>query len=244
MGASFEPYLPAVMLGNMRFLGPQRSVTDRIMGLGLIADLARHTGAAFAPYVAAVVPLVLRGLADPDPGLARNAAFAVGRLLADVTAAARPFAPQLLTALQPLFAVPRGNSEAEAMIDNAAGALAAAAIALPDVIPAAVAVPAVASKLPIVSDHGEAGPALRYLLSQLHAGTPAALAALPQIVLGCAAVLLPGAPAAAGVRESVAAAGLRHFQRIASDAHRASLAAAVAALPSPELQAAVAAALR
>jgi hypothetical protein len=50
-----------------------------------------RTGAAFAPYVAAVVPLVLRGLADPDPGLARNAAFAVGRLLADVTAAARPY---------------------------------------------------------------------------------------------------------------------------------------------------------
>ena len=129
------------------------------------------------------------------------------------------------------------------MIDNAAGALAAAASALPDLVPAGVAVPAIASKLPIVSDHTEAGPVLRYLLSQLHAGAPPAVAALPQIVAGCASVLAVGSPAPAAVREG-AAAGLRHFQRIAGDADRAALAAAVAALPSPELRAAAVEALK
>ena len=132
----------------------------------------------------------------------------------------------------------------EPMIDNAAAALSAAAMALPELVPASIAIPAISSKLPIVSDHSEAGTVLRYLLLQLHSGASPAIAALPQILLGCASALLQGSHTPPDVRESVVAAGLRHFHRIANESNRAAFALAVASLPSPELQAAVASALQ
>jgi hypothetical protein len=241
---AFAPYLPAVMSGALRFQGLSRSVTDRIMGVGLIADLARHTGDAFAPFVPAAVPIVLRALAEKgQPGLQRNAAYAVGRLLTDVTAAARPYAAQMLTALQPLFAVPRGDSEAEHMIDNACSALALAATALPDLVPASIAVPAIAGKLPIVADHEEVGPVMRYLLGQLHARSPAAAVALPQVVVGCAAALLPASGTPAEVRDSVIAPGLRHFLRVGGADAQAAIAAAISAISRDDMRSALLGAL-
>jgi hypothetical protein len=245
LGSAFAPYLPAAMFAVLRFLSPRRSVTDRIMGVGLVADLARWTGEAFAPFVAASAPLVIAGLsATGQPGLQRNAAYAVGQLLACVSVASRPFAGQFLAGLQPLFAVRRGDSESEHMIDNVASALARGALAFPDLVPSAIAIPALASKLPIVADCEEASPVLRYLLQELHRRTPAAVAALPQIVVGCASALLPGSGVSAQVRDGEIAPGLRHYLRIGgADAH-AAVAAAVAALPSEQHRSAVAAALQ
>ena len=222
------------LLGRLRASQPP---DVRAAAAGALADVCLALGARAADAAARAAPSLVRELRSHAPVCRRNAAYAVG---AAAGCAPDAYAPHARAALEALGALAAHNGRgpgAEAdpgARDNAAGALARLALALP---PGAVPVGAVvAGLLPLLrpegpgldGDPGEAEPVVRLLAAV--AGAPPGTAGAAEPHAGrCAAALAAAAAdgdAPAGVRVA-AARGLA-----AAAAARPDMAAAlVAALP-------------
>jgi hypothetical protein len=227
----FAMYLPDVVKVWGAYSKPSRSYLDKLMAVGLWADLVTGIGATFASQVPAVMPAVLSAAADPNPELRRNGLFCVGVLLEGCTDACRPYLASMLQAMHPSFVMARGGArEEELALDNAAAALCKAIIAVPEAVPLAAALPPLVNMLPIRADWEETRAVFVCLLGLLAAENAEALKLLPRILHIAAVALAPESRVPAEVQQGVVAMNLRVLARSTSPATQAAFAAAVSSL--------------
>ena len=68
-GSVFNPFFQPMFPAVLRFSQGSRPSTDRSMAIGAVAEVLDEIDAAAAEYVAPMVPVVMKGLADSDPNV-------------------------------------------------------------------------------------------------------------------------------------------------------------------------------
>lgn len=244
---SFAPFLGAVVRELVRFSKRNRPDIDRLMAIGCFGELVDVLGEnGFAGCVGLVIPRVLDAIKSHNRELQRNCAYCIGVLISKCPLGCQPSLQQMLTALQPLFALTRGHPEDDYVIDNAAAALCRAITTLPDSIPAAAALPAILGVMPVRADHAEHATTygcILWLLSIKRA--PEARAQLPRILALCADALAPSVPVPEAVQQSIVASLSAYSQSVraaaasgdaAAHAEGQALATAIAGLQPQQQQ--------
>lgn len=115
-GKTFLPLLAA-------FYSPDKIPEERQVAIGCLGEIIAGLRSSTAPHTPTLLPLILAGLADEDPSIRSNAAFAAGHLSAQAQLSLEETV-KLLTALKPLFEAGEGQEAAVgAAKDNACGAV-------------------------------------------------------------------------------------------------------------------------
>ena len=69
MGPSCEPHIRPMLKPLLKYCRPSRPIMDRAMAVGLIAEIAEGIGAAVAPHVPALWPVIYASMRDANPKL-------------------------------------------------------------------------------------------------------------------------------------------------------------------------------
>jgi len=174
LGPKFEPYWRIFAPLLVRYARPSRSVVDRQMAAGCIAEVSNALKSAGQPFVQELLPRVLPLLSEDDMGVRRNAVFCCGVLCEFGGAAALPYYLPLLQSLRPMFeeAV---MSASPALTDNAAASVARMIMAAPSAAQLNQVLPIFLSVLPLKSDHEEDVTVFRCLRGLISSGDSALL---------------------------------------------------------------------
>ena len=164
-GKEFTRYLSGIYDPLMRYTRASRPTYDRIMALGLLAEIVQGIEAAVIPFAPKLLTLALQSMQDPSPGVKRNAAFLCGMVMLHGGSATASQARAALTALFPLTnelsgakkgATSFAYSDRAAIVDNACGAIARIIVGIPAAqLPLAEMLPHYLSHLPLKFDHEE-----------------------------------------------------------------------------------------
>ncbi|CAH9082136.1 unnamed protein product [Cuscuta europaea] len=179
MGSQFAPVFSKMYDPLMKFARAARPPQDRTMVVASLAEVAQHMGAPIAIYTDAVMPLVLKELASPEPTNRRNAAFCAGEMCKNGGESALKYYGEILRGLYPLF----GESEPDhAVRDNAAGAVARMIMVHPESIPLDQVLPVFLKVLPLKEDHEESAVVYSCICSLVLSSNSHILALVPQLV--------------------------------------------------------------
>ncbi|GAA5974435.1 hypothetical protein JCM11641_003210 [Rhodosporidiobolus odoratus] len=184
LGSDFAQLFPAFLPDMVAYYDRERSMSDRSTAIGSLAEIVNGMESAATPFTETLFPLFLTALADPEPEVQSNAAFAMGALLFHTQADVSSQYMNVLGALHPLFGLPDdGASKHENAKDNACGAVArlisknVAAVPSPEQV-----LPVFFQALPLRRDFAESESVMNALLLLLQQQNPHALAALDHIL--------------------------------------------------------------
>eukprot|EP00257_Ricinus_communis_P014233 XP_015571855.1 importin-4 [Ricinus communis] len=178
MGVHFAPIFAKLFEPFMKFAKASRPPQDRTMVVACLAEVAQDMGAPIAGYVDRVMPLVLKELASSEATNRRNAAFCVGELCKNGGESTFKFYGDILRGLYPLF----GESEPDAVRDNAAGAVARMIMVHPQSIPLNQVLPAFLKVLPLKEDHEESMAVYSCVSNLVLSSNPQILTLVPELV--------------------------------------------------------------
>lgn len=179
MGSQFAPIFATLYDPLMKFARAIRPPQDRTMVVASLAEVAQHMGAPIANYIHAVMPLVLKELASPEPTNRRNAAFCAGEMCKNGGESALKYYGEVLRCLYPLL----GGSEPDnAVRDNAAGAVARMIMAHPESIPLNQVLPVFLKVLPLKEDREESMAVYSCICSLVLSSNSHILSLVPEMV--------------------------------------------------------------
>ena len=215
-GREFTRYLGGIYDPLMKYTRASRPTYDRIMALGLLAEIVQGITTAAEQYVGSLLPLALQSMNDPHPGVKRNAAFLCGMVMRHGGAAAASQTNAALSALFPLTneleGAKRGAtsfafSDRQAVVDNACGAIARILLAVsPAQLPLSQVLPPLFVHLPLKFDHEEDGVVFEALAHLTHAAWSEVHPHLERMLEIVATALAPGnvAELTADARKAIA----------------------------------------
>ncbi|KAJ1984508.1 hypothetical protein H4R33_004360 [Dimargaris cristalligena] len=182
LGPHFTPYFQVFLPFIAGYYTANEDVPERSMAIGCLGESVSGLKEGCAPFVGDLLPLFLQALADPDPEVKSNAAFAVGALVFYAPAGSAPIdVNAVLGALHTIFAQADRHRNAKNLLDNACGALARismkdlAAVPLPDILSTLV------RHLPLQADFAENEPVYDFVCGLIAEGHPAVQPHLPQL---------------------------------------------------------------
>lgn len=179
MGSQFAPIFATLYDPLMKFARATRPPQDRTMVVASLAEVTQHMGAPIANYIHAVMPLVLKELASPEPTNRRNAAFCAGEMCKNGGESALKYYGEVLRCLYPLL----GGSEPDnAVRDNAAGAVARMIMAHPESIPLNQVLPVFLKVLPLKEDLEESMAVYSCICSLVLSSNSHILSLVPEMV--------------------------------------------------------------
>ena len=157
MGSQFVQFLPQFLPVVCDYAKSSRPPRDRSMAIGWLSEVAQELeGTIFEHWQGVFLPAVMAGLGDPSDDVRRNAAFCAGVCCEHLRERIFDAYPQILSGLEPLFAVDASAGESTAACaDNAAACVARMIMAGPNNIPMAQVLPALLRLLPLKTDMSE-----------------------------------------------------------------------------------------
>ncbi len=189
-GPSFSNYSQEFVHAMMKFAKANRPASDRAMAIGTFAEITEHMGAAAAPHIPDMLPVVKAGLSDAHPGLKRNSAFAAGMLALHNPTVVTPHFTEILGALAPLFELTH-DADAE-LKDNAVSAVGRLLLANISAVPTEQVVPPFLAGLPLRKDESENENVYTVVAALLEAKHPHMLPVLPSALVAVAHCLNAG----------------------------------------------------
>jgi len=240
MRGAFVIYLPAVMRAWRHNLAPSRPTADHQMVIGLWGDLAQALGADFGASIEFVLPTVLVAAATDNRDTRRNALFALGCMVEAAPAVCAPHLHDILSAMHAALVLPRERHADNALIDNAAAAVARAIMAAPDAVPLAVALPPLLARLPLATDREEDATIMRCIMPLLQAAHPDLMRLLPQVAAFLGYSLRPGNRTPRSAIDTYVYPAVHAFMLSAPADAKDAFVAAVGALPEAQRDAIVA----
>lgn len=237
--AGAKVYLGKVLRAWKHFTQPSRTSADRLMGVGMWADLINRLPQAMEPHLPSLLPVIIRELNSDSPESNRNAVYAIGMMVEKCPAFCRPYADSLFATLAPLMAKRRGRSADNEVLDNLASALCRICIGMPDKTPLDTVIPHIISLMPLQADMVENAMVWGSVLDMLVAGNPTALACTGQVIAALGACIVDESMLSERDRTLVVGPRLRTWHATASAPVQEAMTAAVAAL-SEEARAAIA----
>ncbi|XP_031497827.1 uncharacterized protein LOC116262518 [Nymphaea colorata] len=178
MGPQFESIFSTFYQPLMKFAKASRPPEDRTMVVACLAEVAQHMGSPIALYVERIMPLVLKEIASSEATNRRNAAFCVGELCKNGGEPAVKYYNDILRGLYPMF----GDSEVDAVRDNAAGAVARMIMTQPQLIPLNQVLPVLLKALPLKDDLEESMPVYGCLCSLIVSSNPEIRSFIPEVI--------------------------------------------------------------
>ncbi|CAN6465263.1 unnamed protein product [Victoria cruziana] len=178
MGPQFESIFSTFYHPLMKFAKASRPPEDRTMVVACLAEVAQHMGSPIALYVDRFMPLVLKELESTDATNRRNAAFCVGELCKNGGEPSLKHYNDILRGLYPMF----GDSEVDAVRDNAAGAVARMIMTQPQLIPLNQVLPVLLKALPLKDDLEESMPVYGCLSGLIVSNNPEIRPSIPEVL--------------------------------------------------------------
>ncbi|BGP33234.1 hypothetical protein JCM10296v2_005028 [Rhodotorula toruloides] len=183
LGADFAQLFSAFMPSMIAYYDPARSTADRSTAIGSLAEIVNGMEGASTAFSDTLFPLFLQALADPEPEVQSNAAFATGSLLLHTTGDLSPHYLTVLQALHPLLGLPDdGAAKHENAKDNACGAIARMIVKNASAVPLDQVVPVLVQSLPLRRDYAESSHVFDALLLLLREQNPQVLANLDHVL--------------------------------------------------------------
>ena len=123
-GDSALPLVETLLPAFASFMGPARYVEERRVALILMDDIIQYSPAGAAKYVNDVLPQILRGAADPDPGIRQSCVYGLGRTAEHRQTDFKPHVQDAVSIVLRIIQDPEARSEENLMAtENAVGAL-------------------------------------------------------------------------------------------------------------------------
>ncbi|KAI8913545.1 armadillo-type protein [Gorgonomyces haynaldii] len=177
LGPQFATYFQHFYPLIKRFYKKQRSLSDRSMAIGSLAEIAEGLDTGVVAFSQELLTLFLKGMQDEEDEVKSNAAYGAG-IVCSLDPKTVPQYMAILQLLRPLF----DKDDTTNAVDNACGAAARMILAAPDSVPLEHVLPVLVSKLPLTKDYNENRPVFKMLLSLLHAGNPILLQQLDRLM--------------------------------------------------------------
>ncbi|POY75272.1 hypothetical protein BMF94_1642 [Rhodotorula taiwanensis] len=183
LGADFAPLFSGFLPDMVKYYDPARSTADRSTAIGSLAEIVNGMEGAITPFTERLFPLFVQALADPEPEVQSNAAFATGSLMYhSQTDLSSQYLP-VLSALHPLFGLPRdGQAKHENAIDNACGAVSRMIVKNQQAVPLDQVLPVLLQALPLRRDMAETEWVFQALLVLLQQQNPLVLSSLDHVL--------------------------------------------------------------
>ncbi|GAA5927116.1 uncharacterized protein JCM15063_000459 [Sporobolomyces koalae] len=190
LGSDFAQLFTAFQADMTSYYKADRSTADRSTAIGSLAEIVNGMESAVTPFAESLFPLFLQALADPEPEVQSNAAFAMGSLIFHTaTDLSSQYLP-VLQALHPLFGLPDdGQSKHENAKDNACGAVARMMLKNQQAVPLDQVLPLFLGSLPLRRDYAESEMVFNVLLTLLQQQNATVLASLDHVLAVFAAAL-------------------------------------------------------
>ena len=183
LGADFAPLFSGFLPDMVKYYDPARSTADRSTAIGSLAEIVNGMESAITPFTDRLFPLFVQALSDPEPEVQSNAAFATGSLVYHSSTDLSPQYLAILSALHPLFGLPKdGQAKHENAIDNACGAVARLIIKNQQAVPLDQVLPVLLQALPLRRDMAETEWVFNALLVLLQQQNPIILSSLDHIL--------------------------------------------------------------
>lgn len=158
MGPKFDSLFPKFLPLILRFNGPDRSDSDKLMAIGCLADINHEIKAKIVPYIPQLSPMLIASLDESEVGIRRNGAYALGLMAQHGGKRAIPFFKQAIQKLSRCMVIPqekKDDTAFQACRDNACSAVGKMML----VQPALVTPPVIGlymKGLPLLNDLAEA----------------------------------------------------------------------------------------
>lgn len=220
-------YLPRIVKVWRRFTKPSRPSFDRLMAIGMFADLIDGVGSLMEPHLPEILSIAFDALGSSERDVQRNAVFCLGIAAAKFPDFCKPTISHFLAALYPFLSLKRGKASIDTLLDNVVAAAARIMMAIPTAVTPASAVPAMVELLPLRADLVENRTVYSCLLALLEAQEPAAVAAIPKLIPALVETLADESMLARPVAATVVAPRLRNFLATATPEAAAAYTAAV-----------------
>ncbi|GAA5895652.1 uncharacterized protein JCM6883_001576 [Sporobolomyces salmoneus] len=183
LGADFAQVFPAFQADMASYYKADRSTADRSTAIGSLAEVVNGMESASTQFAESLFPLFLQALADPEPEVQSNAAFAMGSLIFHSSTDLSSQYLTVLQALHPLFGLPDdGQSKHENAKDNACGAVARMMLKNQCAIPLDQVLPLFLGSLPLRRDFAESEMVFNALLTLLQQQNPTVLSSLDHVL--------------------------------------------------------------
>jgi hypothetical protein len=123
-GDAVLPLVEVLLPAFASFMGPARYAEERRVALILMDDIIQYSPAGAAKYVNDVLPQIMRGAADADPGIRQSCVYGLGRTAEHRQADFKPHARDAVNIVLSIIQDPNSRSEENLMAtENAVGAL-------------------------------------------------------------------------------------------------------------------------
>ncbi|KIO24659.1 hypothetical protein M407DRAFT_8850 [Tulasnella calospora MUT 4182] len=172
-----------------------RSNTDRASATGTLGEVITGMKGGITAFTEPVLKITTSLLADADPEVRSNAAFATGVLIENSDTDVSPHYGEILQRLSTLFSVQSDSSQSEKHgRDNAAGAVSRMIIKNSAVIPLDQVLPVLYGALPLQNDFLENAPVYRAIFHLFRTSPPVMMNYLNVLLPAFATVLSPDTP--------------------------------------------------
>lgn len=183
LGADFAQLFPAFQSDMTAYYKSDRSTADRSTAIGSLAEVVNGMETASTQFAESLFPLFLQALADPEPEVQSNAAFAMGSLIYHTSTDLSSQYLTVLQALHPLFSLPDdGQSKHENAKDNACGAVARMMLKNQAAMPLDQVLPLFLGSLPLRRDYAESEMVFNAILTLLQQQNATVLASLDHVL--------------------------------------------------------------
>ncbi|KIO18208.1 hypothetical protein M407DRAFT_226188 [Tulasnella calospora MUT 4182] len=172
-----------------------RSNTDRASATGTLGEVITGMKGGITAFTEPVLKITTSLLADADPEVRSNAAFATGVLIENSDTDVSPHYGEILQRLSTLFSVQSDSSQSEKHgRDNAAGAVSRMIIKNSAVIPLDQVLPVLYGALPLQNDFLENAPVYRAIFHLFRTSPPVMMNYLNVLLPAFATALSPDTP--------------------------------------------------
>ncbi|KAG0238706.1 hypothetical protein BGW42_002572 [Actinomortierella wolfii] len=161
LGETFVPYAKVFVPHVAKYYKKSKPSSERSMAIGCLGEITAGMKAGITELTETLFQLFIKALADEEPEVRSNAAFAMGALCENTTLNISSQYPNILTALYPLFQ----NQPLPNVTDNACGAVARMIMRHPESVPLEQVMPTFVAALPLKRDYAENIPVFKMLFS-------------------------------------------------------------------------------
>ncbi|XP_015272173.1 PREDICTED: importin-4 isoform X2 [Gekko japonicus] len=147
-GETFAPYFAGFLPLLLNKMKPTCSVAEKSFAVGIIAESIQGLGRSSSPFVARLLPLLVKATRDRDMEVRSNAIFGLGVLAEHGGEVTHEHYPRLLGLLSSLLSQEQSSRAA----DNVCGAVARMVMANPRGVPVGQVLPVLLRSLPLKED--------------------------------------------------------------------------------------------
>ncbi|KAL8177177.1 UNVERIFIED_CONTAM: hypothetical protein K2H54_042895, partial [Gekko kuhli] len=166
-GETFAPYFAGFLTPLLNKMKPNCTIAEKSFAVGVIAESIQGLGRACSPFVARLLPLLMKASRDRDTEVRSNAIFGLGVLAEHGGEVVHEHYPRLLSLLSNLLS----QETCTRATDNVCGAVARMVMANPGGVPVGQVLPVLIRSLPLNEDVEEYQTVFR-CLSFIHERDP------------------------------------------------------------------------